>query len=262
MKISLLGCSSLMGLAAIGAVAFAPANASAADWTGAYVGANVGSAQSDFDVNLDTSTTGGMYAPSEVPAVEAIGSGTLSDSTTTFGVSGGFNWQTGAWVYGIEADIASINAGNSKTRTGNPFAPHPAPPYHATFDQTASLDWLATVRGRLGYDFGPIMAYATAGVAFGKVQFDNAETEFAPAGAGSGAGSASANDTATGWVAGLGVAHQYGEHWGVNAEYLRAELDGVGATGTITTGNSNTATHHYDTAFSSNIFRIGVTYGF
>ena len=66
----------------------------------------------------------------------------------------GYNWQSGRVVYGFEADFA-VSSIEDEVRGCNAFACA-----HAR----ASLDWLATVRGRVGYLIDPrILAYATAG---------------------------------------------------------------------------------------------------
>lgn len=66
----------------------------------------------------------------------------------------GYNWQSGRVVYGVEADFA-VSSIEEEVRACSSFACA-----HAS----ASLDWLATVRGRVGYLIDPrILAYATAG---------------------------------------------------------------------------------------------------
>jgi outer membrane immunogenic protein len=67
----------------------------------------------------------------------------------------GYNWQSGRIVYGVEADFAGSTIEEKATACMATFCAH----------ATASLDWLATVRGRIGYLVDPrILAYATAGV--------------------------------------------------------------------------------------------------
>jgi outer membrane immunogenic protein len=95
----------------------------------------------------------------------------------------GYNWQSGRVVYGWEADFAlsSIEEG---VRVCNGFTCA-----HAS----ASLDWMATVRGRIGYLIDPrILAYATAGIGIASwsaeagisgcpecgVRLDGTETDF------------------------------------------------------------------------------------
>ena len=67
----------------------------------------------------------------------------------------GYNWQSGRIVYGAEADIAgsSLEDDNVRICMGG------------CITVKSSLDWFATVRGRVGYLIDPrILAYATAGV--------------------------------------------------------------------------------------------------
>jgi len=67
----------------------------------------------------------------------------------------GYNWQSDRLVYGIEADFA-LSTIEQEVRACSSFACA-----HAS----ASMDWMATVRGRIGYLIDPrILAYATAGV--------------------------------------------------------------------------------------------------
>jgi outer membrane immunogenic protein len=76
------------------------------------------------------------------------------------GIQVGYNYQTDAWVLGLEADIQASNQSASYTTSlpvvGNVTAGHRIP-------------YFGTVRRRLGYAFtcGCVMAYATAGLAYG-----------------------------------------------------------------------------------------------
>ena len=68
----------------------------------------------------------------------------------------GYNWQSGRVVYGVEADFAVSSIEEEVTGCIGPSMC-----VHAS----ASLDWMATVRGRIGYLIDPrILAYATAGI--------------------------------------------------------------------------------------------------
>ena len=59
------------------------------------------------------------------------------------GVQGGYNWQTGHWVFGLEGDIQASGANDT-------FAPW-----------KFSNPWFGTVRGRGGYAFNNILFYGT-----------------------------------------------------------------------------------------------------
>jgi outer membrane immunogenic protein len=73
------------------------------------------------------------------------------------------------------------------------------------------LNWFGTVRGRLGYAFGPTLVYGTGGFAYGEVE--NSSAGF------------SKTDTQTGWVAGGGIEHKFNPSWSVKAEYQFISLD-------------------------------------
>jgi outer membrane immunogenic protein len=62
----------------------------------------------------------------------------------------GYNWQAGQIVYGFEVDVSAADISYSESFFGA--------------QTEASIDWLATARGRLGFLVTPgILAYATAG---------------------------------------------------------------------------------------------------
>lgn len=168
-------------------------------WLGPYIGANVGAQW--------TSNVGG-----------------LSASGVTGGIQGGYNWQSGPFVYGVEADF------NLSSASGT-FA-----------DYQFSNPWFGTVRGRAGYAINNLFLYGTAGLAVGisTVSHDGL------------------SDTSghLGWTIGAGV--EFGlaplglsPNWSAKVEYLYLGLsqgDVVPAS-----GSSNS---------QSNLLRVGVNYHF
>ncbi len=88
------------------------------------------------------------------------------DSANFFSVGGqfGYNYQMGAYVLGLEADLDWV--GGVKTTS------YTAPPNGIITNsdtQKAGLQWLGTVRGRLGYAFDRTLFYGTGGLAYGRV---------------------------------------------------------------------------------------------
>src|SRR6516164_6743721 len=88
------------------------------------------------------------------------GNGSLSDNGGVVGGTLGANFQSGAFVFGVEGDwdYSAINTGKTSsicTFSGN--------------CQTGN-NWLATARGRAGYAMDRVLVYATAGGAFANVQ--------------------------------------------------------------------------------------------
>src|SRR5437879_11590103 len=114
------------------------------------------------------------------------------------GVQGGYNWQTGPWVFGVEGDIQATGASDT-------FAPW-----------KFSNPWFGTVRGRAGYAFNNILFYGTAGLAFGELRgetFGLAESH-----------------TNAGWTAGAGAEFGFAPNWSGKIEYLYVDLANSGFT--------------------------------
>src|SRR5262249_52471405 len=115
----------------------APIVAPACEWCGFYVGGSMGYGWSRHSYSgTDPTGIGGRL------------------SGLAVGLQSGYNWQVGAWVLGIESD-ATITpwektyvepAGNQDTQTKR------------------RIDWLSSVRGRLGWAFDRTLIYATGGV--------------------------------------------------------------------------------------------------
>jgi len=118
----------------------------------------------------------------------------------------GYNWQSRQFVYGLEADISAADIGISEAFV----VPG------AVLSASASIDWLATFRGRLGVLVQPnLLVYGTAGLAVVHAQAHGSVTTF-----GFGQISASASDTETGLVYGIGVESMWTERMSVRLEYL------------------------------------------
>ena len=101
----------------------------------------------------------------------------------------GYNWQSGLIVYGLEADVSFADI-SVDANFGN-----------------ASIDWMATARGRLGYLLLPnLLAYGTVGfgVANGSASF----------------GGFSVNDTESDIVYGLGIEGKFSDKLSARIEYL------------------------------------------
>jgi outer membrane immunogenic protein len=122
-------------------------------WTGCYTGGNAGGAWTQIDESLTTAP------PFPAPTSQSSG----SDTSFTGGGQLGCNWQFNpSWVGGLEGDSNYIHA--SRTQHGNILGRGGEDTV-----RTTTLKWLATVRGRFGYAWGPSLLYATGGLALGGV---------------------------------------------------------------------------------------------
>jgi outer membrane immunogenic protein len=191
-----------------------PAYAPAFSWYGFYVGLNAG------------------YGWGTADWSSSVTAGSTSPAGGLFGGTIGFNAQTGAFVFGLEGDVAGnwMRDSNS-TGTGICSAP-------GCGIQTS---WFATARGRVGYAFDRALLYVTAGGAFGDLQMQT--------------GGLTATADRAGWTVGLGVEYAILGPWSAKLEYLYADL-GSASCGAATCGMDTTVN------FTTNMVRFGVNYRF
>ena len=122
-------------------------------WTGFYFGGAVGVSGHNATLNYFDIWDYEGYAS------EYNGPQKNSSVGFTGGVYGGYNWQFGNAVVGIEADWSGMT--NDVTEVIMHVDSY------ATAKMESKLDSLITVRGRLGYALGNFMPYITGGWAYG-----------------------------------------------------------------------------------------------
>jgi outer membrane immunogenic protein len=137
-------------------------------WAGPYLGGNIGYGWGSVDNNP------------------------TKPSGFAGGVQGGYNWQNGPFVFGLEADIQASGANDT-------FAPW-----------KFSNPWFGTVRSRVGYALNNVLFYGTGGLAFGELRgqtFGLTETH-----------------STAGWTAGVGAEFGFAQNWTAKIEYLYVDL--------------------------------------
>jgi outer membrane immunogenic protein len=217
-------------------------------WTGWYIGVNIGG-------SFGTATQTGSFPPAPIPGTP-FGSASSDFDGVIGGAQIGYNWQTGNWVLGIEADIqaTSEQGSSSLTGTGSPIGINFLGPVTGTLNITEKLDWLGTVRGRLGVLGGPNwLFYGTGGLAYGGLDTDTTLT----------VGALSVvnnfNTTRAGWTAGAGIEGWFGQNWTAKLEYLYLDL---GSFSNTFTGLGVFSPVVLNTHLTDNIVRVGVDYHF
>lgn len=95
-----------------------PSGGSSPSWRGFYIGGNAGGVKGNSDAFTSTvfSPTG-YFALSSVPAIAGVGHQLLSPRGFTGGGTGGYNYQTGYWVIGVEGDFNSMHVKDDFTGT-------------------------------------------------------------------------------------------------------------------------------------------------
>jgi outer membrane immunogenic protein len=224
------------------------------NWTGYYVGGNVGYGWFDRSSTLvapDAASIaffGGAIAVGGLPTMYGV-----NPSGAIGGGQVGYNWQSGVWVSGVEADLQAANVNGSTTLNTAIVGLTPI-----TATATEKLDWFGTARGRVGFAANTALFYVTGGLAYGHV---NHSFFTAALGAGQSAGGADAQ-VDVGYTVGAGVEWAFNNNWSVKGEYLYMDLGNHSTTAFGITGTPVGATLRLSEREQYNIVRVGLNYKF
>ena len=257
----------------------APAASPLYNWSGFYIGGNVGYGWGK--ANTDIAYAGGNAFDTVDPNIppDPLPPFAHSDSLKFNGPNGGgqigYNWQFAPMgVLGIEADLQTSRQKNSNRFVDSfSLSDHLDNPTildgTTVTDHEAKISWFGTVRGRLGYAWNDVLLYGTGGLAYGKVGLSGTSVStVTTSGAGLGGnppfttvGAATFATSAVnlGWTAGAGIEGALANNWTWKAEYLHMDLGSVSVTGKAPTGVAFTAT---SSKFTDDIVRVGLNYRF
>jgi outer membrane immunogenic protein len=165
------------------------------NWSGFYIGGNVGYGWGDLNGS----------------AFGLEGSGDIDGWFA--GGQIGWNWQApgSPWVWGVEVDSQWAGIGNdliASTLNGP-----------AAFSVWSSLDYFGTARLRLGYAWDRVMFYGTGGLAWGNNEIGGSLR----LGGATAAGTFS--NSHVGWTVGAGFEWALVDNWTAKVEYLFIDLD-------------------------------------
>lgn len=242
-------------IAAAGAAGFANqahAQAGLPQWAGPYVGITGGWGWGQQSQSGGVLQLPGSACPAGETLLTAFGTSTFCSEPVvadgSYNLSGGliggavgYNFQQAQWVFGLEADDSWADISGSGTCGFSGAAPHAC---------GGGIRWLATVRGRLGYDIGQIfpgvgttMIYAAGGLAVADVHAW--DSLFGTSG----------DKTATGWTIGGGFETKLNPNWSIKLEYLHVDLGNPGVFVAIPPNVEHVST-------TADIFRVGISYYF
>ncbi|MCB1388287.1 MAG: porin family protein [Rhodobacteraceae bacterium] len=188
------------------------------DWSGGYIGLRLGAP-------LGENTW----------AERSIGAESTPDrwSGTLWGLSAGYDRQSGSMVYGAALDYTGGEIVGASTTSAS-FGCAGACETH--------VENTLAIRGRVGRAFDRTLVYATAGFATGNATARN------PGGLPLG------SDRLNGWTAGLGVEHALSDRFSINLEYLFTDL------GRLEIPASCTVNCYSDVSFGT--IRLGANFRF
>ena len=182
----------------------APVLAPVFSWTGWYIGGNAGYGWGE-NTNATVFTDYGWDAPPNPNSKPKglIGGGQI-----------GYDWQVTNWVWGLVADFQGTDIKDSTTAFS--IAPDGVTPQVKSLSE--KLDFLGTVRGRLGWAANNWLFYGSGGLAYGDVRSTLSFSEPGNFAVGS------KSETRAGWAAGGGVNYAFTPNWIVGVDYLHYDL--------------------------------------
>lgn len=266
MKKLLLGVAMLLSLGAPSVFAAdmpvkaRPVAVEAVDlWTGFYVGGSVGGAWAESDRTSSANTI--FWDPANVVILNATAPATLRGDGVVGGLQAGYNWQRGAFVVGVEADI---DASSFRASHDTGVLPDPGGAGLGTYQfiYTVKQDWLATIRGRAGFTVQNWLLYVTGGAAWTNIsQTGHAEFISACGGGPACTTNASSSTTKLGWVAGAGFEYKLNRNWSVRAEYLHYDFGSTSANLPDLGGFANSS-FAQTINLKEDVVRVGANYTF
>jgi outer membrane immunogenic protein len=162
-------------------------------WTGFYLGGELGWIQTDPKYTTGTLLLGAPFV---------VSSGSDKDGLT-YGILGGYNYQVGQVVLGVEGDFAGWTVGTIRyTAITGDFL-------------TAHSKWGGSIRGRLGYAADRALFYLTGGAAFVSNETSIPTTGISIGGDG----------TRLGWTVGGGVDYAITNNWFTGIEYRYSQYE-------------------------------------
>jgi opacity protein-like surface antigen len=198
---------------------FLPPPPASQNWTGVYVGANVGGGWGQTNWNSSTGVLG-AFSDSVFAA---------SGTANGFVVGGqiGANYQIGPWVMGVEADAgwADID-GNARCATSSAIV--------TSFTCHTRIDSLGTVTGRFGETFGNLLVYGKGGAAWDREEHTAVQGLSSPTTIFSG------DATRWGWAIGAGLEYAFTPAWSGKVEYDYLSFGNAGVGTSDGFGHSST----------------------
>jgi outer membrane immunogenic protein len=241
-----MGSVAVLPAVVAGSALAAPPTPVPYNWTGFYLGANAGGTWGRFGtsttVDCNTLTPGfnpyfcSPGFPGDSALLNRVGTGAADASGFTGGFQAGYNWQTGNIVTGIEGDVGAFRLRGTRQASGTLTTNWAGTNF--TITNSASTDWLVTLRGRLGVAIQPnLLGYLTGGLAVTRIGITAAYADNNPAGAfAPGISTRFGGDaTKVGFTIGAGVEYALPSNWTVKAEYLYLDFGNVAANGAILT---------------------------
>ncbi|HLY54599.1 MAG TPA: outer membrane beta-barrel protein, partial [Stellaceae bacterium] len=247
MKIHLFAGAAL-ALAFSAPAAFAQPND--VDWTGPYVGVDLGAAFTHDHID--------ELAPAVPIPPRGIGTENLSPVEPIGGGLVGYNWQFHEhFVLGFEGDFEGSGVHRTShclVQANVAFNPAPGACFPGSYFNSYDSRWQASARGRLGYAMGPTLLYVTGGAAWANFVTNYGTTVGLP-------GVEKFTTTLPGYTVGVGADTAISPHLRLGVEYRYSGFAGFINQHTSAAGSFWESMTDKNT-FRENAIRVRLVYAF
>ncbi len=190
-------------------------------WTGFYIGGQIG-----YEWGTSSTTARSFATGAVTPQFDYSASGVVG------GIHSGYNYQINQFVIGYE----SAMNGSSSQGSG--------------LNNSDTMPFESSVRGRVGIAWNRALFFAAGGVAFGTLQNTSTYTLSGY--------SHTYNTEKVGWTVGGGVEYAITNNWSVRAEYRYTDYGNINEVEAFSTGGAYSVTKHE----TDNKMQIGFSYKF
>ena len=182
------------------------------DWRGIYAGASLGLSKNDADLGVTTQYTQNYFVNQDHGQIKSAGTHAFKPTDLNGSVFAGNNWQSGNWVYGLEASVTFENFDEERNTPYTTYISAPAQSFR--MDTSVVSYWNAKLQPRLGYAQKRSLFYVEAGPALTQIQYD---LTFQDKAVNNEYTHISTNDFALGWSAGFGLEHKLKDNWSIKS---------------------------------------------
>jgi outer membrane immunogenic protein len=181
---------------------FVAQGALAAEWTGFYIGANVGGTFGDVDLE-------GVSEDTDYVNISSGDVFNFSADGVLGGAQLGYNFEMSGWLFGLEVEGHGMDFDTAEA-------------VNAEGDIVSiESEWGATATARLGFILNAnSLLYVKGGYATGNINTSYLDTVGTP----NTTGLLETDETHHGWVVGAGFEHAIGEHTSFGVEYNYIDL--------------------------------------
>lgn len=218
--------NSSFGIAAV-VLALGVGAASAQDYSGFYIGGQIGGVRASDDYTAYTPRN--SFAGFDLQG--------LGGSVMAGGGQVGYNWDQGAYVLGVEGSLTAFGMNEISTSSDSQGS---VPPFGSKIDN------LMTIMPRIGFKSGNALIYAKAGVAMSSIGATHDQNGTI----------ISDSSTATGWSAGVGAEFPLADRLTARLDYTYADF------GTVRTDLAGSPDIWTEQNVAENLFTVGINYYF